>query len=326
MGIIVFSIAAILSMPKQFITVYLGVILEQSDIGQTNTKSQIISDVVLVVTFLITGLAMWYILRQVAKAKPIVIYERRKARQVKLERANMPYGFASVADSSSSVFNPRASESEIPLTAQQWDKEGNAVGYTIQPQLHSPQPKRAISTRVINSQSGGRYPLDPRDEEEAAYDPVLPNLHAREDSADLVGWDMYHTPAVHDSQLNSTQYPKKSSGPSSPPRKIRESSSPPGLYPPLSVSPYSNFDEPETPTQSKAQFATYSSDPETRLPTPPYPSPFDDSRAAGPSRPQTATPQYPGHALEGSDSSYTTAHSRTGTQGSPSPNFQSDLR
>lgn len=33
MGIIVFSIAALLSMPKQFITVYLGVILEQSSTG-----------------------------------------------------------------------------------------------------------------------------------------------------------------------------------------------------------------------------------------------------------------------------------------------------
>ena len=34
MGIIVFSLAAILSMPKQFITVYLGVILEQSATGK----------------------------------------------------------------------------------------------------------------------------------------------------------------------------------------------------------------------------------------------------------------------------------------------------
>jgi len=34
MGIIVFSLAAILSMPKQFITVYLGVILEQSNSGK----------------------------------------------------------------------------------------------------------------------------------------------------------------------------------------------------------------------------------------------------------------------------------------------------
>jgi hypothetical protein len=34
MGIIVFSLAAILSLPKQFITVYLGVILVQSNSGQ----------------------------------------------------------------------------------------------------------------------------------------------------------------------------------------------------------------------------------------------------------------------------------------------------
>ena len=33
MNIFVFSIAAILSLPKQFITVYLGVLLEQSSEG-----------------------------------------------------------------------------------------------------------------------------------------------------------------------------------------------------------------------------------------------------------------------------------------------------
>lgn len=36
MGIFVFSLAALLSMPKQFITVYLGVILEQSNTGKFN--------------------------------------------------------------------------------------------------------------------------------------------------------------------------------------------------------------------------------------------------------------------------------------------------
>ena len=33
MGIIVFALATILSLPKQFITVYLGVILEESGTG-----------------------------------------------------------------------------------------------------------------------------------------------------------------------------------------------------------------------------------------------------------------------------------------------------
>ena len=98
MGIFVFSIAAILSMPKQFITVYLGVILAQSNtgkfwftrivsvltlfVGVKDKKSTIISDVVLAVTFVITVAAMWYILRAMNKVKPQVIYERRKARLV----------------------------------------------------------------------------------------------------------------------------------------------------------------------------------------------------------------------------------------------------
>jgi formate hydrogenlyase subunit 3/multisubunit Na+/H+ antiporter MnhD subunit len=80
MGIFVFSLAAILSLPKQFITVYLGVILEQSSTGGQSSKSRIITDVVLAVTILITFVAMWYIFRQMDKVKPEVIYKRRKAR------------------------------------------------------------------------------------------------------------------------------------------------------------------------------------------------------------------------------------------------------
>jgi heme/copper-type cytochrome/quinol oxidase subunit 2 len=80
MGIIVFCLAAILSLPKQFITVYLGVILEQSNSGAQTTQSRIISDVVLAVTIIITFIAMWYIFRLMDKVKPKVVYERRKAR------------------------------------------------------------------------------------------------------------------------------------------------------------------------------------------------------------------------------------------------------
>lgn len=101
MNILVFTLAAILSMPKQFITVYLGVILEDSSdpseyitflwihfseqrapAKAQDPKSKIISDVVLVITFLITVLACWYILRQMNLAKPDVIYARRKARSL----------------------------------------------------------------------------------------------------------------------------------------------------------------------------------------------------------------------------------------------------
>lgn len=77
MGIMVFCLAAILSLPKQFITVYLGVILEGNN---KDTKSRIISDSVLALTFIITIVAMWYIYHQMNKVKPLVIYDRRKAR------------------------------------------------------------------------------------------------------------------------------------------------------------------------------------------------------------------------------------------------------
>ena len=49
-------------------------------LGTKDTKSRIISDVVLAVTIVITVAAMWYILREMDRVKPQIIYERRKAR------------------------------------------------------------------------------------------------------------------------------------------------------------------------------------------------------------------------------------------------------
>lgn len=40
MGIVVFSLAALLSLPKQFIIVYLGVALEQAGNGEPNIHSK----------------------------------------------------------------------------------------------------------------------------------------------------------------------------------------------------------------------------------------------------------------------------------------------
>ena len=80
MGIFVFICAAVLSLPKQLIAVYIGVILQQSGSG---TKSNgRVSGVVLSITVLITLAAAWYIHRELNRIKPIVIYERRKARCV----------------------------------------------------------------------------------------------------------------------------------------------------------------------------------------------------------------------------------------------------
>ncbi|KAJ7262680.1 hypothetical protein B0H12DRAFT_1047381 [Mycena haematopus] len=117
MNIFVFSIAAILSLPKQFVTVYLGVILDQSDDGTASTKSKLISDGVLAATFLVTLLAMWYIFHQMALAKPLVIYERRKARQGKVQGVDLGMYAAGPNDSESSI-SYAGDGVDIPLTAK----------------------------------------------------------------------------------------------------------------------------------------------------------------------------------------------------------------
>ncbi|KAK0473596.1 hypothetical protein IW261DRAFT_1569658 [Armillaria novae-zelandiae] len=111
MGIVTFCIAAILSMPMNLINVYLGVILEQSATGETDKKSKIISTVVLVLTIMITVGAMHYILKQINKVKPGIIYARRKARQAKLARSDMPYD-------RSDAFDASVSDVNIPLTSR----------------------------------------------------------------------------------------------------------------------------------------------------------------------------------------------------------------
>ena len=80
MNVFVFSAAAILSLPKQFITVYVGVVLEEAGTGSATTKNKIIEDTVLGITVVITGLAMWYIYGKMNAVKGEVIYARRKAR------------------------------------------------------------------------------------------------------------------------------------------------------------------------------------------------------------------------------------------------------
>lgn len=100
MGIFVFTLAAILSMPKQFITVYLGVILEHSaDSAEEQAKdknSKIISNVVLAVTVLITVAAMWYIWREMNLIKPAVLRDRRAAKK-KLAASSMEGAYLSRA-------------------------------------------------------------------------------------------------------------------------------------------------------------------------------------------------------------------------------------
>ncbi|KAG2121598.1 snare associated Golgi protein-domain-containing protein, partial [Suillus clintonianus] len=82
MGIFAFMLAAVLSLPKQFITVYIGVMLESDPNSSPASTSRIIGDVVGAITLLVTVAAMWYINKAVNKVKPQVIQERQKSRSV----------------------------------------------------------------------------------------------------------------------------------------------------------------------------------------------------------------------------------------------------
>ncbi|KAF9560438.1 hypothetical protein CPC08DRAFT_690092 [Agrocybe pediades] len=299
MGIIVFSIAAILSMPKQFITVYLGVILENSGTGTEDKKSRIISDTVLAITFLVTVAAMWYILRQMNKVKPQVIYERRKARQAKLLRASesgeTPVYMNPGQASTSSVFNPENlnnSDPAIPLTAstyQQWDSNGRAVGYAGDPTLHTPQPRPAHNAGFLQSSGNARYP---RDEEEQAGRHFN---NARQDSGDPVAWDMSPRPLPSRRMSSQAQ-------PASRPAKLQKPQSQSSQHRVQYEDPYAN----QTPTQ--ANFA-----PSLTQHRRQYSSEVDPygGYAAGPS---SEVIYRHGHAQEATDESFRTAHSSSPDQ------------
>ncbi|TBU52452.1 hypothetical protein BD310DRAFT_1043046 [Dichomitus squalens] len=165
MGVITFSIAAILSLPKQFITVYLGVALEQSEDGTSSTKDTIIRDAVLGLTTLMTFGAMWYIYHKMNQAKPLVIYDRRKARQAKLMEMSgaapsLPYGSGNsvMLESTTSVsFNPAASSADIPLT-----KYGQPQSqYQTQPGVYAPRPQRPGEQYPMSQYSNDSHALPP---------------------------------------------------------------------------------------------------------------------------------------------------------------------
>ncbi|KAJ7578305.1 hypothetical protein C8J56DRAFT_1112389 [Mycena floridula] len=80
MRITIFTIAAILSMPKQIIPVYIGVVMGE---GQSNTQSQRIRGIAVAVGTLITIVVVLYLFRKMNEVKPQVIYERRKTRNKK---------------------------------------------------------------------------------------------------------------------------------------------------------------------------------------------------------------------------------------------------
>ncbi|CAK5263286.1 unnamed protein product [Mycena citricolor] len=308
MNIFVFSIAAALSLPKQFVTVYLGVVLEQSTTGQKDLKNKLISYAVVGVTVLVTVLAMWYIYREMNLVKPQVIYARRKARQVKQAKGDL-YAQPDLNDSDSSVtgYNPRQSLSDIPLTAsrqfgpssqahprydyeqaQKQQRYADWMAQHQQPQTHWGGQEDAHQRWDDRGNAIGYTPgpvpqvlYAPQPQvASAGRTPIEPDAYTESqayssgmvrESMDAVAWDtqMRERPKHHDMYQPQPQFQQH--------QPIRSPHPQPGGgY--LSESPAPL--EPETP---RAQYAAYPQHNlgaplgSAPLPTPPYPqSPFAD--------------------------------------------------
>ncbi|KAG0693625.1 snare associated Golgi protein-domain-containing protein [Suillus ampliporus] len=245
MNIFVFMLAAALSLPKQFITVYIGTLLETSATSTTSSKNKIISDVVGVITVLVTIVAMWYITRQVNRVKPQIIYERRKARQAKLEGESGSL-YQNGGATTSAVFNP----SETTLAPydppyQQWDSEGHAVGYAADPHVYAPQPKK------------------PDNPFTADMTPTMGTKPLRHESTDTVGWELqtnaaqgqsYPLSAVTPEPLRNPYDDKMGSEPA-----VVSYPPPAGLPPSSAAGGYTSYTPPlgPPPSSTAGGFASY---------------------------------------------------------------------
>lgn len=84
----IFTVATLLSMPKQMAVVYVGYAIRSSADGEESTASKIVKWVVLVITGVITVLAAWYLYRKMEIARPEVQKRLRLNRYTLLSEVN----------------------------------------------------------------------------------------------------------------------------------------------------------------------------------------------------------------------------------------------
>lgn len=126
MGIFAFMLAAVLSLPKQFITVYIGVMLESDPNASAASTSRIIGDVVGAITLLVTVAAMWYINKAVSKVKLQIIQERQKSRYHDVS-ATSPGGMFSADDAceNSSAFDDMSDDAGDDMSCEALNNESH---------------------------------------------------------------------------------------------------------------------------------------------------------------------------------------------------------
>ncbi|UZJ56564.1 hypothetical protein CBS101457_005884 [Exobasidium rhododendri] len=87
MGFFVFTLATLLSMPKQLLVVYLGVVIDQSGSGTESVRSKIVKYAVLVISGLITVGVAVFLYGKMQKARPIVQKQLQERRYTMLKEA-----------------------------------------------------------------------------------------------------------------------------------------------------------------------------------------------------------------------------------------------
>ncbi|KAJ2924296.1 hypothetical protein H1R20_g12799, partial [Candolleomyces eurysporus] len=132
----------------QALGVYLGVILLRSRSEMRSSTERIVTSVVLAVILLITAVATWYIGRQMDRAKPQVIYKRRKARQAKLTQASSSTTHPYLTAASGNGPSIMGSESTIMFNSSndnlrdQNPRQAGSSQLALLPPMEASQPRR----------------------------------------------------------------------------------------------------------------------------------------------------------------------------------------
>ncbi|KAI0788370.1 hypothetical protein C8Q74DRAFT_677119 [Fomes fomentarius] len=153
MSVWMFGASAILSLPKQLAIVYIGVSNGNSGVG-SNAKATGVKVAVVLVTGVMTVVAMRYINKKMDEVKHRVVYARRKARQMKALAAAEPFLLAVDLESPRSASDTMFSLSSAPAMDDKIAKERSADG----PETSSQARTRGSEPIVISAvpQAAGR--------------------------------------------------------------------------------------------------------------------------------------------------------------------------
>ena len=152
MSLWIFSITAILTLPKQLMAVYLGTVFGKEE-AQGWSTSKIVEWIVLGISFLITIWAAWYIYSKMAKWRPIVLQEQAEKRAAAdaLESGNIPDLQSRVVatdtqhlpqDGGPGIIVTSPSSLSNRLSVHRWPFDGQAHGG---PSSHGPSPTASRS-------------------------------------------------------------------------------------------------------------------------------------------------------------------------------------